>query len=39
MNSRFMDTAGFWKSPAGTDITSNKPIFPDLNVLGASLRG
>ncbi len=31
--------AGFWKSPAGTDITSNKPIFPDLNVLGASLRG
>lgn len=30
---------GFWKSPAGTDPVSDRAIFPDLNVYGASIRG
>lgn len=30
---------GFWKSPAGTDPATGDRIFPDLLVLGGSLRG
>jgi len=30
---------GYWKSPAGFDISSSKYTFPRLNVYGASLRG
>ena len=30
---------GFWKSPAGQSLTTNRATFPDLNVYGASLRG
>ncbi|PCH62059.1 MAG: hypothetical protein COC19_03405 [SAR86 cluster bacterium] len=31
--------SGFWKSPAGFDMTSTKALFPELDVIGASLRG
>lgn len=31
--------SGFWKSPAGTDRYTHKPVFPALNVYGASIRG
>ncbi len=30
---------GYWKSPAGFDVTTNKASFPKLTVLGASVRG
>jgi hypothetical protein len=30
---------GYWKSPAGQDVTMSQAIFPDLNVYGASARG
>jgi hypothetical protein len=30
---------GFWKSPAGFDPATGRALFPDLSVLGASLRG
>jgi hypothetical protein len=30
---------GYWKSPAGQDITMRQALFPDLNVYGASARG
>lgn len=30
---------GFWKSPAGTDPARGERIFPELAVLGASIRG
>ena len=30
---------GFWKSPAGQSPTTGRPIFPDLNAYGASVRG
>ncbi|MCF8111958.1 MAG: hypothetical protein K9J85_10780 [Desulfobacteraceae bacterium] len=30
---------GFWKSPSGTDPDTGRRIFPELSVLGASLRG
>ncbi len=30
---------GFWKSPAGSDATTGKAIFPRLQVVGASTRG
>jgi len=30
---------GFWKSPAGTDMHTNRANFPALNVYGASIRG
>lgn len=30
---------GYWKSPAGQDVTSGTAIFPELSVVGASLRG
>ncbi|MCF8035404.1 MAG: hypothetical protein K9K62_00900 [Desulfobacteraceae bacterium] len=30
---------GFWKGPSGTDRATGERIFPELNVLGASLRG
>ncbi len=30
---------GFWKSPLGMDSVSQKPVFPDLGVFGASIRG
>ncbi len=29
---------GYWKSPAGFDAASGRPIFPALRVLGASVR-
>lgn len=31
--------SGFWKSPAGTDVQTDRAIFPALNVYGASIRG
>ncbi|MCF8024296.1 MAG: hypothetical protein K9K82_02285 [Desulfobacteraceae bacterium] len=30
---------GFWKSPAGSDSVTGERIFPELSVLGASIRG
>jgi len=30
---------GFWKSPGGMDAATGRAVFPDLSVLGASLRG
>ncbi|MBN2315288.1 MAG: hypothetical protein JXM79_15265, partial [Sedimentisphaerales bacterium] len=30
---------GYWKSPAGQNLTTTQAIFPDLNVYGASVRG
>jgi len=30
---------GYWKSPAGQNITRTQAVFPDLNVYGASARG
>ncbi|MGM0540278.1 MAG: hypothetical protein ACQERT_13895 [Thermodesulfobacteriota bacterium] len=30
---------GYWKSPGGTDPSSGKSIFPELNVYGASVQG
>ncbi len=30
---------GFWKSPAGQDMTTGRAIFPELEVTGASIRG
>jgi len=30
---------GYWKSPAGQDVTMSQALFPDLNVYGASARG
>jgi hypothetical protein len=30
---------GYWKSPGGTDPVSGKSLFPELNVVGASLQG
>ncbi|MHC4680518.1 MAG: hypothetical protein ACYTEK_17670 [Planctomycetota bacterium] len=30
---------GYWKSPAGQNVTMTQATFPDLNVYGASLRG
>ncbi len=30
---------GFWKNPQGADAVSGRPIFPDLSVYGASVRG
>lgn len=30
---------GFWKSPAGFDLMTNSATFPQLDVLGASVRG
>jgi hypothetical protein len=30
---------GYWKSPAGQDVTMSQALFPDLNVYGASVRG
>lgn len=30
---------GFWKSPAGQSPPTGRPIFPDLNAYGASVRG
>ncbi|MCF8029255.1 MAG: hypothetical protein K9K81_12885 [Desulfobacteraceae bacterium] len=30
---------GFWKGPSGTDSATDERIFPERNVLGASLRG
>jgi hypothetical protein len=30
---------GFWKSPAGQNVTMSQALFPDLNVYGASIRG
>jgi len=30
---------GFWKSPAGLDAESGRPLFPRLSVWGGSLRG
>ncbi|PCI48269.1 MAG: hypothetical protein COB49_06195 [Alphaproteobacteria bacterium] len=30
---------GFWKSPAGQDITTGQALFPRLQVFGATVRG
>jgi hypothetical protein len=30
---------GYWKSPGGMDPNTGQPIFPDLSVYGASVRG
>ncbi|MDD2598842.1 MAG: hypothetical protein PHO37_06420 [Kiritimatiellae bacterium] len=30
---------GFWKSPVGYDVSDNRPYFPELNVVGASVKG
>lgn len=30
---------GFWKSPAGMDMASGEATYPDLDVIGGSLRG
>ncbi|MDT8449649.1 MAG: hypothetical protein RQ847_05680 [Wenzhouxiangellaceae bacterium] len=30
---------GFWKSPAGFDPVSGRPLFPELSASGGSLRG
>lgn len=30
---------GFWKSPTGIDVVSGKALFPELQVIGGSLRG
>lgn len=30
---------GYWKGPAGTDSVSGKRIFPELTVVGTSIRG
>ena len=30
---------GYWKSPAGLNMSRTQAIFPDLNVYGASVRG
>ncbi len=30
---------GFWKGPSGRDPATGQRIFPELNVIGASLRG
>ena len=30
---------GFYKNPMGMDITTSMPVYPRLNVFGASLRG
>ncbi len=30
---------GFWKSPAGQDAVTGRALFPELSVLGASVRG
>ena len=30
---------GFWKSPAGADLTTGNAYFPEMNAYGASIRG